>query len=71
MLFLLAGFDTTATTLTNTIFLLARNQAIQEKLYDQIVEKSEKFVGFDKVFNQLKCDTVTLLEGKNQSRDDS
>ncbi|KAI9562843.1 hypothetical protein GHT06_010298 [Daphnia sinensis] len=33
-LFMLAAFDTTSTTLTNTCFQLARNPDIQEKLYD-------------------------------------
>lgn len=41
---MLAGFDTTATTLTNTCFQLARNPEIQEKLYDCIIAKLEDHV---------------------------
>lgn len=41
---MLAGFDTTATTLTSTCFELARNPDIQDKLYDSIITKLEDHV---------------------------
>ena len=41
---MMAGFDTTATTLTNICFELAKNPDVQEKLYSSIVEKMEDYV---------------------------
>lgn len=41
---MLAGFDTTATTLTNIAILLARHPEIQEKLYEETMSRYEKFV---------------------------
>ena len=43
-LFMLGGYDTTANTLSNTIFMLTIHPEIQEKLYDAVVEKLEKYV---------------------------
>ena len=42
----MAGFDTTATTLANSAYLLAKNPDVQDKLYDQVVEKIKQPVSF-------------------------
>ncbi|XP_046449635.1 cytochrome P450 3A14-like [Daphnia pulex] len=42
-LFMLAGFDTTATTLTSICYQLAKNPDVQEKLYESIVAKMEDY----------------------------
>nr|CAH0100173.1 unnamed protein product [Daphnia galeata] len=49
-LFMLAGFDTTATTLTSTCFQLARNPDVQEKLYESIVTK---MADYDEVCHEM------------------
>ena len=40
-LFLIAGFDTTGTTLTNAIYLLTKNPDVQDRLYREIQERLE------------------------------
>ena len=52
-LFMLAGFDTTATTLTSTCFQLARNPDVQEKLYESIAAKMEEYVSLPKTSKTL------------------
>ena len=42
-----AGFETTAATLTHTSYVLAKNPQVQDKLYEQIVDRLEQFVIVD------------------------
>ena len=49
-LFLVAGYDTTATTLTSSCFMLARNSEVQEKLYYEIMNKLEEHVTRNFIF---------------------
>jgi cytochrome P450 family 3 subfamily A len=41
---MLAGFDTTATTLTSTCFQLAKNPDVQEKLFESIMTQMQDYV---------------------------
>ncbi|KAI9562840.1 hypothetical protein GHT06_010295 [Daphnia sinensis] len=56
-LFMLAGFDTTATTMTNACFQLARNPDVQEALYDIIIKKMESY---DEVCHEMVKDMPYL-----------
>jgi cytochrome P450 len=49
---MLAGFDTTATTLTSICYQLAKNPDVQEKLYESIVAKMADYVS---LLQTLKC----------------
>ena len=43
---MVAGYDTTATTLTACCFKLAQHPELQEKLYDLIMGKVDQYVRF-------------------------
>ena len=53
-LFLLAAFDTTATTLASACFFLARNPHVQEKLYDAISARHQEFVSYNQYILYVK-----------------
>ncbi|XP_046636783.1 cytochrome P450 3A14-like isoform X1 [Daphnia pulicaria] len=56
--FMLAGFDTTATTLTSTCFQLAKNPDVQEKLYESIMTEMQDY---DEVSHEM-VQNVPYLE---------
>jgi Cytochrome P450 len=56
-MFLIAGYDTTATTLSHICFLLARNPEVQDKLHHLTVEKIERFVSI--CINETKLSYLT------------
>lgn len=58
---MLAGFDTTATTLTNTCFQLAKNPDVQEALYESIVAKMENYVNFNSKLGDLGFEFVSCF----------
>jgi len=59
-IFLLAGFETTAATLTHTSYVLAKNPQVQDKLYEQIVDRLEQFgeVGHEMILDFPYLDQV-------------
>jgi cytochrome P450 len=56
-MFLIAGYDTTATALSHICFLLARNPEVQDKLHNLTVEKIEQFVSI--WINEAKLSYLT------------
>ena len=41
MVFLIAGYETTANTLQSAIYLLAKNPHVQEQLYEEVISVCE------------------------------
>ena len=54
MIFFLAGFDTTATTLTMVMYSLALKPDVQDKVVAEIKEKVVQFVSFPFYYGFLK-----------------
>ena len=52
---MLAGFDTTAMTLSCCCFNLAIHPEIQEKLYDSVIAQIQKHVRLDKLILNNNC----------------
>ncbi|XP_064091724.1 cytochrome P450 3A24-like isoform X2 [Macrobrachium nipponense] len=58
--FLLAGYETTSTMLSFTCYLLAKNQDVQQRLYEEIQQhlQSEEEVSYDSVMQMEYLDMV-------------
>ncbi|RWS02828.1 Thromboxane-A synthase-like protein, partial [Dinothrombium tinctorium] len=65
MLFIVAGFDTTSTTLTNIVYCLANNPECQERLYQEIISVVYQFntiyPDYD-ILNELKYLDAVIWE---------
>lgn len=57
---MLAGFDTTAMTLSCCCFNLAIHPEIQEKLYDSVIAQIQKHVRLDKLILNNNCWIVSI-----------
>ncbi|XP_017462306.1 PREDICTED: cytochrome P450 3A6-like, partial [Rhagoletis zephyria] len=67
ILFLIGGYETTSSTLSHALYLLAKNNEFQERLHDEIVEaleglkeNSEKYI--DKLLNNIPLLEATIKE---------
>ncbi len=67
-LFFVAGFDTTATSIVNLLYILAKNPTVQEKLYQEIITNTANISDnhsteyYDKVVNDLPYLEATIKE---------
>ena len=66
---MLAGFDTTALTLTNASYVLATNPEIQDTLYQKVMDKIEEHVSepFPSVISK-KNEEFSALSGLIRAR---
>lgn len=56
--FFFAGFETSSTTMTYTLFELASNQSIQNKLRNEILEKSNSTFTYEEIISMTYLDQV-------------
>lgn len=67
-LFFVAGFDTTATSIVHILYLLAKSQKIQERLYQEIIDKTANISTgketeyYEKVINDIPYLEATIKE---------
>ena len=59
MIMLIAGYETTANTITLLAYCAATEPEVQEKLYKEILETKEKYVSKFLVFSNYRCNTAT------------